>query len=208
MITVTQLPELFSAISEQMNAHADELGDLDAAMGDGDLGLTMRKGFAALTDPGIAADATDIGKALAKYGMKLSSAVPSTMGTLLASGLLSAGKALVGRREIDESGLRTFYDQFAAGIAARGKAAEGQRTVLDALFPAARAAAGAAPDASLAQIASAALQGAEAGVEATKTMVPVWGKAAVHLDKASGVPDQGALAGLFLLTGIVEFLSR
>ena len=90
-----QLPELFEAVAAVMNENADHLCEMDAFMGDGDLGLTMKKGFSAL--PGILreTDEADIGKRLMKAGMKMTSVVPSTMGTLMGSGIMEGGKALL-----------------------------------------------------------------------------------------------------------------
>lgn len=81
VITCEQLPELFAAVGDLFAKKRDELCEMDAQMGDGDLGLTMSKGYCALPqllrdnmEPG------DIGKTLMKAGMKMSSVVPSTMG--------------------------------------------------------------------------------------------------------------------------------
>ena len=88
-ILFEQLPELFESVAAVFADKRDELCDMDAKMGDGDLGLTMDKGYGALPDlirenaePG------DIGKTLMKAGMKMSSVVPSTMGTLMSSGVI------------------------------------------------------------------------------------------------------------------------
>lgn len=196
-----ELVGLFETVSAVMTDRADELGRMDAAMGDGDLGLTMSKGFAALPAVLAGLDDPDVGRRLAKAGLRMSSVVPSTMGTLMATGLLAGGKALTSRSEIDADGLATFFEAFAAGIAQRGRCAPGDRTVLDALHPAGQAARVAAqePDATLASVADAALAGALAGVEASKDMTPKFGKAAVFAAKAAGVPDQGACAGAYFV---------
>ena len=78
----------------------EELCEMDAQMGDGDLGLTMDKGYGAL--PELIrqnAEAGDIGKTLVKAGMKMAGLVPSTMGTLMSSGVMEGGKALKGKSE-------------------------------------------------------------------------------------------------------------
>lgn len=207
-IRLDDLVGLFESVSAIMTARADELGRMDAAMGDGDLGLTMSKGFAALPPALAGLDDLDVGKRLSKAGMRLSSVVPSTMGTLMASGLLAGGKAVTDRTELDSEGFATFLQAFAAGIAQRGKCTPGDRTVLDALDPAGRAARLAADEsgATLASVADAALEGALRGVEATKALVPKFGKAAVFAAKAAGVPDQGAVAGAYFVEGLREFI--
>ena len=78
-----------------------------------------------------------------------------------------------------------------------------EQCVLDALEAGAKAAAKAAEEGGdLSAVIAAACEGAAQGVEATKDMVPKFGKAAVFAAKAKGVPDQGAMAGLYMLQGL------
>lgn len=208
-ITLDDLTRLFASVSQVMTEKAGELGEMDARMGDGDLGLTMKKGFAALPPLLSEMKEPDIGKRLAKAGMKMTSIVPSTMGTLMASGILAGGKAVTGRNALDAAGFAAYLQGFADGIAKRGKCAPGDRTVLDAILPAAVSAEKileANSDASLEAVARAALQGAQEGVEATRQMRPRFGKAAVFADKAIGIPDQGACAGCFMIEGYCRYL--
>ena len=177
---------------------------MDARMGDGDLGLTMDKGYGAL--PGILRENVvdgDVGMTLMKSGMKMASLVPSTMGTLMSSGIMEGGKALKGQAEFGAEQLAVYLGAFAQGLQKRGKCQPGDRTILDALDPAAKSAAKAREDgAGMKQVIEAALEGAKEGVEATKDMVPKYGKAAVHAAKAKGVADQGAVAGMYMVEGL------
>lgn len=127
------LPELFESVAAVMSERADELCDMDAKMGDGDLGLTMRKGFAAMPEILRELDEPDIGKRLMKAGMKMASVVPSTMGTLMSSGIMAGGKAICGCSELDANAYLAYIQGFADGIAKRGRCARGERTVLDAI---------------------------------------------------------------------------
>ena len=115
-----------------------------------------------------------MGKRLAKAGMKMSSVVPSTMGTLMSSGVMEGGKRLSGCEAIGPAEFASFLEGYAAGIQKRGKCQRGDRTVLDAIGPAADAAAQAAaqPGATLASVAEAAVRGADEGVTATRDMTP------------------------------------
>ena len=89
-IMFDQIPELFESVGTLFVEKKEELCDMDAKLGDGDLGLTMSKGYAALPDI-MRAEAEgaggDIGKLLMKAGMKMSSLVPSTMGFLMSTGV-------------------------------------------------------------------------------------------------------------------------
>lgn len=209
-IACEQLPDLFQAVGTVFDEKRNELCEMDAKMGDGDLGLTMSKGYDAL--PALLREnmqPDDMGKTLMKAALKMSSVVPSTMGTLMSSGIMEGGKALKGVKELDAAGLSTYLNGFAAGIRNRGKCERGNRTILDAVGAAADLAAAHLadhPSASLAELINAAVQGAEEGVEATKNMKPMFGKAAVFAAKAIGTPDQGAVAGLYMLIGMQNYI--
>ena len=211
-IPFSQLPALFGAVNEVFQEKKDELGEMDAKLGDGDLGLTMSKGYGALPEAMEAASEAaggDVGKLLVKASMTMSSVAPSTMGFLMSSGLMEAGKALKGAREITPEGLAKFLTAFAAGIQKRGKCQPGERTILDAVQPGAeRAREAAASGADLAGVIDAAKEGAAAGVEATKDMLPRYGKAAVHAAKAIGTADQGAVASYCLICGMRNYICK
>lgn len=201
--TAEQLPQLFEGTAVLFSEKKEELCEMDARMGDGDLGLTMSKGFGALPDllrenvePG------DVGKTLMKAGMKMSGLVPSTMGTLMSSGMMEGGKAVKGRDTFGAEELVLYLKGFAAGIQKRGKCQPGECTILDAAAPAAARAEGAVSTGDIRKIIAAACEGAAEGVEATKTMIPKYGKAAVFATKATGIPDQGATAALYLFRGL------
>lgn len=208
-ITCDQLPALFEGVAAIFAEKREELCDMDANMGDGDLGLTMDKGYGALPDLlRENMEAADAGKTLMKAGMKMSSVVPSTMGTLMSSGIMEGGKALKGKGSIGPAELSVYLTAFAAGIQKRGKCQPGDRTILDAVSPAAEAAEKAAEaGGDLSAVIAAACEGAAKGVEATKAMTPKFGKAAVFAAKAAGVADQGAVAGLYMLQGLQRGLA-
>ena len=206
-IRIGDLQAWFAKIGEVMTAHADELCEMDAKMGDGDLGLTMKKGFSSMPAILDAIDEADMGKKLMKAGMKMASVVPSTMGTLMASGVMTGGKELAGKESIGAAELLIFFKGYAAGIAKRGKCARGERTVLDAVGAAAdKLEAALTPDMTLEAAAEIALEGAKEGVEATRNMEPKYGKAAVHKAAAVGQVDQGACAGMYMVQGCRDYI--
>ena len=180
-----------------MDENKEYLIELDAASGDGDLGLTMSKGFAAGKEFALASAEQDIGKLLFGIGSAMAKAAPSTMGTLMASGFLKAAKALKGKTELTAEDFAAFAGEYYTGIQERGKANPGERTLLDALYPAANAISDAvkAGQTDLHELAEAGYKAALEGVEATKTMIAMHGKTVVHRAKLNGVPDQGAIVG-------------
>lgn len=208
-VTMEQLPELFKAIGDRFAENEELLCDMDSKMGDGDLGLTMKKGFGALPEIIQNLDEADFAKKIRKAGMEMTDVIPSTMGMLMGTGVSYGGKEMAGKTEMDAEGLVLFLEGYAAGIVKRGKCSRGDRTVLDAIGQAADDARGvlnADPQATLAQVCKAALEGAKKGVEATKDMIPKYGKAAVHANVAKGVADQGATAGMILVQGLADYI--
>lgn len=206
-ILAKEVPEWFKGASNIFAEKKDELCEMDANMGDGDLGLTMSKGFGALPDL-IAEnmDENNIGMTLVKAGMKMAAVVPSTMGTLMSSGVMEGGKKLKDKKSIGKQELVDFLEGYAEGIKKRGKCETGERTLLDAIYPAyASAKEALSAEKSLKEIMEAAIDGAKKGVEATKEMQPKYGKAVVFAAKAKGIPDQGAMAGQYLLEGLGRY---
>ena len=200
--------QILEHISKLMQENRERLCKMDAELGDGDLGLTMSKAFPAAIEALQESAEEDFGRLMMQCGMKINSAAPSTMGTLMSSGFLFAGKAFLGKTTLDAGDVAALYQLFADGIAKRGKAARGDRTVLDSLYPAADGAQAAYSNgADITGIAAAALKGAEAGLESTKEMLPKYGKAAVFRDAAKGKVDQGAFSGKLFIEGIFLALS-
>lgn len=211
-ILFDQIPDLFASVGNLFIEKKEELCEMDARLGDGDLGLTMSKGYGSLPDimrEEATGAAGDIGKLLMKSGMKMSSLVPSTMGFLMSTGIMEGGKTLKGKTEIDAPALAAYLTGFAAGIQKRGKCEQNQRTIYDSILPAAQAADKAAEaGASLQEVITQALDAAKSGVEATKNMVPVFGKAAVHAAQCEGVEDQGAVAGYYKILGLHNYICK
>lgn len=209
-ITFEQIPDMFDIVGRLFIDKKEELCSMDAKLGDGDLGLTMSKGYGELPDILRAeseAAGGDIGKLLMKGGMKMSSLIPSTMGFLMSTGVMEGGKAVKGTTDMGARELASYLTGFAAGVQKRGKCEPGQRTIYDAILPAAQAAAQAADEgATLEGVINAAYEAAQAGVQATKDMVPVFGKAAVHAAQCAGVPDQGAVAGCYMIQGLHDYI--
>lgn len=206
-IRIKELSELFLGVSDIFAKKKDELCEMDANMGDGDLGLTMSKGFKEL--PRLIEenmDETSVGMTLAKAGMKMAAIVPSTMGTLMSSGIIEGGKRLKEKTSVKASELVDFLEGFAEGVKKRGKCELNERTLLDSVYPAYLGAKEALESGKgIKEIMEAAIEGSKKGVEATKDMMPKYGKAAVFAAKAKGIPDQGALAGRYMLEGMGRY---
>jgi dihydroxyacetone kinase-like protein len=207
-LAADDLKAIFARVAEVMAERKEELTELDGVIGDGDLGLTMSKGFRAVADALTPFEETDPGKLFGRAGMVLAAAVPSTMGTLLATGFLRASKAVAGQREVAVADLARFWGEFVAALLVRGKAKVGEKTILDALHPAAETLTAAASEGQpLAEALAAAARAAWAGVEATRGMISQHGKAACFQEKTLGHRDPGAVVGALLIQAFAEHVA-
>ena len=208
-LDIAALSDFIVEAAGLMEQNKDYLIELDAAMGDGDLGLTMTAGFGKAREFVASAHETDVGRLLMKIGMTFAQAVPSTMGTLIASGFMKAAKAVMGNTALDVAGTATFAEGFVNGIMERGKGKPGDRTIIDSLYPAAQALRAAADAGkSLVEGCADAQQAAEQGVEQTKQMMPQFGRAVYFGEKALGRPDQGAIVGALFYQALHTTVAR
>src|SRR5229473_7057750 len=124
---------LFETVARRVIASADELTDLDRAIGDGDHGANMRRGFEAVLAAVDELSAKDLGESLKGVGTTLVMKVGGASGPLYGTLFMSLGKSLQ-----DEVTCEQAADAFAAAIEAvkaRGKSDVGQKTMLAVLFP-------------------------------------------------------------------------
>lgn len=200
-----ELTKIFDAVLASMEAAKEELIELDGAMGDGDLGLTMCSGFRVVTEEIRKLDETDIGKLLLKLGMKMNAAVPSTMGTLVSTCFVKAAPKAKGKTEVTLADLIAMGKGAIAGVMERGKTKAGDKTMLDALAPAVDALeAASVAGKSMKDAWQDAFEAAKEGVEKTKTMQSIHGRAAYYREKSVGRQDPGATAIMYIVRGIAE----
>ncbi|PWC38144.1 dihydroxyacetone kinase subunit DhaL [Azospirillum sp. TSO22-1] len=192
---------LIRAIAETVLAHADELTDLDQAIGDGDHGLNMKRGFetvlaesATLAEQPLPAMLTGIGKTLV---MRVGGASGPLYGTLF----LTLGKTLPAEPTAAEAGaaLAAAVD----AVKARGKSEAGQKTMLDVLVPVLDdlKAGGAGLPARLAMV-------AHAAAEATVPMRAVRGRASFLGERSIGHMDPGARSSALMVDAVVAWLEE
>jgi dihydroxyacetone kinase len=185
--------DLVVAVATELLGARDELNRLDGVAGDGDLGLTVTNACRALIAlaPGLA-ELTEA-EAIRRCGSELARKAPSTGGTLLAFALMAAAKAPVAEDATATRRAAAYIDAAASTIAQRGNVSVGDRTMLDALRPAADALAGAAAnDADVPAAVAAAASAADQGARATASMAAKVGRAGWLADRAAGHEDAGA----------------
>ncbi len=183
------------------------LTELDSAAGDGDLGISMARGAAAvraLADEG----AADAASALTEIAGALRRAIAGSSGPFYAVGLLRAARHIAACGTVDAAAWAEAFAQGVAGVAELGGARPGDRTMLDALDPAVAAFREAlARQAPLAEAWAACVRAAEQGAAATAEMRPRLGRASYLGARALGVPDGGAVAVSIWLRALTAALA-
>ncbi|MEG2441756.1 MAG: dihydroxyacetone kinase subunit L [Acetivibrio sp.] len=192
--------KLLDEIQKIMCENRENLIDLDRVIGDGDLGLTMSDGFKAAYEGAKNTTETDIGKIIYAAGKAMSTAVPSTMGTLMASGLIEAGKVLKGKVEVEKEDIATFFMAYEEGVMMRGKAKIGEKTFLDGINPAIEAMKKSFNKGeALEVVAKKAVEAAEEGYINTEKMLAVHGRAATRGEASRSLRDPGAKVAVLIM---------
>jgi len=202
------------AAADRVHAEAASLTALDQAIGDGDHGINLDRGFAAIVamlderpapEDGTA-NATATADLLRQAGKTLISKVGGASGPLYGTAFLR-GAGAIGAATDPSSGAAfvAALEAAAGGISALGKSAEGEKTMLDALFPAARAARAALDGGGdLAAVTAAARDAAAAGAAATIPMLATKGRASYLGERSVGHQDPGATSSALLLAVLAE----
>ena len=203
---MTDIKEVLGIWAEIMEANRQRLIELDGVVGDSDLGLTMADGFGAAYAAVQDSPETNPGKLAYAAGKAMGAAVPSTMGTLMASGLMSAGKELRDVESMEDSLWPRFFQAFFDGVRNRGKAQLGEKTFLDGLYPALEALGRHGED--LPAAARAAAGAAREAFLATKGMVARHGRMAIHGERSREYLDPGAAVAALLMEGFAQTTKR
>lgn len=196
------------AIAESVAAHADQLTRLDAAIGDADHGINMRRGFTAVVAALDAARWSTVGEVLTKTGTTLVSTVGGASGPLYGSAFRAAGKALASP-EVSPEELLVGLTAGLEAVQRLGTAEPGDKTIVDAYRPALDAFEAALRDgADLADAARAAADGAEAGMRDTTPMVARKGRASYLGPRSQGHQDPGATSTALIFRALAEVAGR
>ncbi len=194
-----QLQRLIAATTATIAENADELTALDQAIGDGDHGVNMKRGFDALAAAAEEIAALPLAGALQKAGMTLVMTVGGASGPLYGSLLMGMGKAVSQDGETDVAAM------LAEGVEAvkkRGKSEAGEKTMLDVLVPVLAALKAAAAEESTA----AARAAADHGLAATKDMLATKGRASFLGERSVGHLDPGARSSALLIHSVCDVI--
>jgi phosphoenolpyruvate---glycerone phosphotransferase subunit DhaL len=193
-----------SRFAGEMSEHRQELVRLDTAIGDGDHGTNMDRGMRKAMEKLQASELADPGSVLKTAAMSLVSSVGGAAGPLYGTLLLQIGTAMGPETEVDLPGFAAAWRKGLEGVQARGKAQPGDKTMVDALIPAIEAMEQANDlDGGL----SAAVQGAQDGMNATTPMVARKGRASYLGERSKDHQDPGATSTYYLFKSAAEALA-
>lgn len=199
MLDVPVLTSWLKRADEMVAAQQAHLSDLDAAIGDGDHGANLARGFHAVNAKlGTPADPAALFKTV---GMTLIGTVGGASGPLYGSMFVEMGKAATGKPTLDAAAWAAVLEAGVSGVAARGKAVPGEKTMLDALTPAVTALVGVE---NLASGLTASAEAALKGAEATVPMVARKGRASYLGERSVGHADPGATSAALLLAALAD----
>ncbi|WP_237477133.1 dihydroxyacetone kinase subunit DhaL [Lichenibacterium dinghuense] len=206
-ITAGDLVRALGAVRDAIEAEKGELCRLDGVIGDADHGIGMALGFAAVSRALEASPPADPAGVFAAAARSFLDAVGASTGPLYATAFLRAAAAVKGRAALGRDDVVGALAAMAKGVADRGKAQPGEKTMLDAWAPAAAAAERAAAAGSdLQACLRAAAEAAAAGAEATKAMAATKGRASRLGERALGHVDPGAASAAIILRVLAEGL--
>ena len=197
-MTPDLLSRLIHAVADDVIAHADELTALDQAIGDGDHGVNMKRGFEAVRADADATAAKPLPDALKAIGTQIVMKVGGASGPLFGTLFLSLGKEIAP----DGSNLAAAFTKAVEAVQARGKSRPGQKTMLDVLAPVGEilAGGGAGLPARLPAVAAAA-------ADATVPMLATRGRASFLGERSVGHMDPGARSSALMVRAVCDALA-
>jgi dihydroxyacetone kinase-like protein len=193
----TMRRKLIETVARSIVAHADELTELDQAIGDGDHGANMKRGFEAVLGDLDALAAKPLPDALKAVGTQLVMKVGGASGPLYGTLFMALGKNLP--ETPDRASIAAALEAAIMAVKARGKSDVGQKTMLDVLAPVERALAGGAD-------AKAAAAKAHEAAEATVPMKATRGRASFLGERSIGHMDPGARSSALIVEAVASVL--
>ena len=203
-LSAAEVAEMFQHVAGHIEANIDRLTRADQAIGDGDHGVGMARGFRDARLRLTSQPPDSVSAVLRAVGMALLCSTGGAAGAIFGTMFRAGSRRLEGLAAFDAPGLALFLESGLQAVQERGHAALGDKTMVDALTPAAvaaRALAEQSLDAALAGAAAA----ARTGMEGTRDMLAAMGKAYPLGERALGHVDPGALSMFLIMEAMAEY---
>ena len=190
MITTDSIKTAATKIAQLMEESADELNAADGLLGDGDLGITMVRGFREIIEVRDSLP-DDVGMALFQCAKAFTKSSGSSYGTLMATGLMSVAKKKKGQQEIQVEEISALLDDALDAMKQRGKAELGDKTVLDVIAASSQAAKDQSDGSSVLKAINDAVTST---IDEFRSRQSKIGRARIFSEKSIGLDDPGMLA--------------
>jgi dihydroxyacetone kinase-like protein len=190
MITTDSIKTAVTKIAQLMEESADELNAADGLLGDGDLGITMVRGFREIIEVRDSLP-DNVGMALFQCAKAFTKSSGSSYGTLLATGLMSVAKKKKGQQEIQVEEISALLDDALDAMKQRGKAELGDKTVLDVIAASSQAAKDQSDGSSVLKAINDAVTST---IDEFRSRQSKIGRARIFSEKSIGLDDPGMLA--------------
>jgi phosphoenolpyruvate---glycerone phosphotransferase subunit DhaL len=207
-ISSAQIESWIERFAAHIAEQKDYLTQLDAAIGDADHGANMHRGMQAVLAKKVATANSDIGGFLKLVAMTLISTVGGASGALYGTFFLQASSLAASKTELSPDEFGALLDKGLAGIVLRGKAAIGDKTMVDALQPGIKAYKRSLEAGEpLKKALDAAMAAADEGLKSTIPLVARKGRASYLGERSAGHPDPGATSTVLLFRSAAESLN-
>ena len=190
MITTDSIKTAATKIAQLIEESADELNAADGLLGDGDLGITMVRGFREIIEVRDSLP-DDVGMALFQCAKAFTKSSGSSYGTLLATGLMSVAKKKKGQQEIQVEEISALLNDALDAMKQRGKAELGDKTVLDVIAASSQAAKDQSDGSSVLKAINDAVTST---IDEFRSRQSKIGRARIFSEKSIGLDDPGMLA--------------
>ncbi len=205
MVNKEQIIQWLQTVATVLEQNKDYLTELDAAIGDADHGINMNRGFQKVITLLPTVTNKDIGSIFKTVSMTLISTIGGASGPLYGTLFLRASAVVTGKSELTTEDMTKVFVAAVEGVVQRGKANLGDKTMLDALSPAANTFTEAlANDSSFLDSLKQAVDAAESGMKNTIPMLAKKGRASYLGDRSIGHQDPGATSIYLILKALLD----
>lgn len=201
-----QVRLMMMQVADAIIAAEPMLSQADRDLGDGDHGLGMKRGMEAVKAQLGGLDPSSIEQVFVTTGTAMMTSMGGASGAIFGTVFRAGGKALAGRDTFDAEGLALLLEAALEGVMKRGGAKPGDKTMIDAVAPAATKARESIT-LSLTDALKAVAQAAADGTEASKAMIAQFGRAKTLGEACLGFPDAGACSVTIMLSTMRDYVT-
>ena len=203
-LSVEETVAMLDTVADAIIVAEPELSEADRNLGDGDHGLGMKRGMEAVKAKLAEGGFESVDKVFMAMGMAMMSSMGGASGAVFGTLFRNGGKAIKGSETFDAAGLAEFLKAGTEGVMSRGGAKPGDKTMVDALEPA-RKAAELSVDKPLSEALDNTAQAAAEGRDASKDVIATMGRAKTLGEASIGHPDAGACSVAIIFRTMATF---